>query len=83
MDYYNLTNSDLEALVLAHRYLYYILGNPIISDYKYDKLEKFAITRLSKDSPVNTVGSDLLSSYSELIISKALQMQKFNQSKSL
>lgn len=31
---------NLEILLLAHKYAYYELNNPIISDYQYDLIER-------------------------------------------
>ena len=42
-------------VVLAHRYLYYVKGTPVITDQEYDKLE----AALPDGDPVkNGVGSD-------------------------
>jgi NAD-dependent DNA ligase len=32
--------SELEDIILFHKYLYYERAEPIISDYEYDKLER-------------------------------------------
>lgn len=64
-------SNQLEKLVLAHRYLYYVLDDPIISDFEYDKLEREARASLPEDSPIQDVGSSLRSSYSEDIIKYA------------
>jgi NAD-dependent DNA ligase len=54
-----------EMLVQAHRYLYYVLGVPIISDYDYDMLER----KLPSDSSVRqSVGSDRASDYTGSVI---------------
>lgn len=53
---------SLENTILAHRYLYYVKSTPVISDYEYDILEKEAIKEIPD---LNTISSDLESSYSE------------------
>ena len=55
-------SEDLENKIMAHRYLYYVLGKPIITDREYDELEKRA-SILPPNSPVHKPGSDLASSY--------------------
>jgi len=70
----NLTPENLEALVMAHRYLYYVLNTPIISDYEYNQLEHEAREVLPKSSPVHSAGSEANSSYSDYIRMLALQM---------
>ncbi len=66
--------SELEKLVLVHRYLYYVEANPIISDYEYDEIEKAARLQLPFDNVVHQVGSSLPSSYSEEIKQYALSL---------
>lgn len=58
-------DAQLEKTVLAHRYLYYVCAHPIISDRRYDELEKEARAILPKSSDVNKVGSAIESEYSE------------------
>ena len=59
-----------EKLVAAHRYLYYVLNCPVISDYEYDVMER----ALPEDSIVRlTVGSEAEEDYAEDI--KALTQQ--------
>ena len=62
----NLTN-----LLLFHRYMYYVLAEPIISDYEYDMLEKDLVQLETEypefkrpDSPTDTIGADMASAYS-------------------
>lgn len=51
-----------EKLLAAHRYLYYVLSRPIISDYEYDMMEK----ELPEDSLIRLiVGSDWDGDYPE------------------
>lgn len=52
---------------LEHRYRYYVLNEPIISDYEYDILEKEA-KKNDINGILNTPGSSLKSSYPEEII---------------
>lgn len=56
---------------MAHRYLYYCLGEPVVSDYVYDQMEREARNVLPEDSPVQGVGSSLGSSYTKDQIYKA------------
>lgn len=60
----NLTPEELEANVMAHRYLYYVCCTPVLQDYDYDALERVACSRLPETSPVHKPGSDLERSYS-------------------
>ena len=57
--------SNEEKLVLAHRYLYYVLAQPVLPDAEYDKIERRAREILPEDNIVHRVGSSLPSSYSE------------------
>lgn len=54
----------LEDLVMAHRYLYYVLADTVVSDAVYDALERAARAALPAGSPVHGVGSSLAASYS-------------------
>ena len=72
----------LEELVLIHRYLYYVMAEPVISDHSYDILEKQARAVCKETSPVHKVGSSLPSSYSEDTIKKAIALlnkETFNE----
>lgn len=60
----------LERIVMAHRYLYYVLADPILKDWDYDKLDKELVDILNEKftedecrSPVLFPGSDLKESY--------------------
>jgi NAD-dependent DNA ligase len=53
---------------LVHRYLYYVLDNPVISDYDYDMLEKAARKLVNESHPINSPGSSLRQSYPDYII---------------
>jgi NAD-dependent DNA ligase len=66
--------ADLEKQVLAHRYLYYVLAEPILPDLDYDVLERKARAVCSADSPVQGVGSSLPSSYSAEVVEYAKQI---------
>ncbi len=54
---------SIELLCLAHRYLYYVKMNPVISDQKYDLIEKEALKSVSRDSLLHKPGSDLEQDY--------------------
>ena len=58
---------SIEDQCLVHRYLYYVKGRPIISDYEYDMLEKKAILTAPENHPIHSAGSDLESSYPQNI----------------
>ena len=65
----NLENiEDKKKEILVHRYLYYVLNEPIISDYEYDTLEKNYLKNNSNDADITKPGSSLSSSYSQEII---------------
>lgn len=59
--------TDIDV-VMAHRFLYYVLGNPVISDREYDKLEAPV-----KDQ-IPPVGSDRVQDYSNKQIDLATQL---------
>jgi len=67
---------NLEKEILAHRYLYYILNRPILSDREYDIKEKYAKSILPENSPVFSMGSDLESSYPKEVIEFAKKLLK-------
>lgn len=62
------TMLSIKKLVLAHRYLYYVLARPILSDYEYDKLE---VSLTEEEKREIGVGSSLKESYSQEIIDLA------------
>lgn len=64
-----------ELEVLAHRYLYYVLGEPVLPDLVYDVLEHEARGICPRESPVHGVGSSLSSSYSEAVVKRAKELQ--------
>lgn len=61
-------------MLLKHRYLYYVLNDPEITDIQYDKMEK-QLQQFESDnssmvhphSPTRTVGSSDVSSYPKSI----------------
>ena len=61
----------LEREVMVHRYLYYVLAEPVISDMEYDLLDRKAVAACPPESPVHQVGSSLPNSYSKEIIREA------------
>lgn len=63
----------IEDQCMVHRYLYYVVGTPMISDYDYDMLEKIAVLNAPKNHPIHSTGSDLESSYKKNIIDIANQ----------
>jgi DNA ligase (NAD+) len=62
--------ADLRALVIYHEWRYYILNDPVISDYEYDQLYKL-LQKLeaehpglvTPDSPTQRVSSDLTADF--------------------
>jgi hypothetical protein len=62
-------------LCLAHRYLYYCLAEPVLSDHEYDKLESAAIAEfIGDDCPLSYPGGDNPQAYSQKTIDLALSM---------
>jgi NAD-dependent DNA ligase len=61
----------LENQVMAHRYLYYVLSDTVLSDAVYDLLEREARAVCPPESPVHGLGSSLPSDYSEEVKSIA------------
>lgn len=66
--------TPIELKLLAHRYLYYVLCSPILSDYEYDCLEAKAEAETPAGSLIFTVGSDLASSYPLEVQAYALKL---------
>jgi len=66
-----------EDLILLHRYCYYVLCDPIISDFIYDQLETEARKVCPETSVVHKVGSVLSSSYPDYI--KELAKTKYGK----
>lgn len=61
---------ELSSELKLHNYNYYVLNNPVITDFEYDimmhelqELEKLFPEYAAPDSPTRTVGSDLTSDY--------------------
>jgi NAD-dependent DNA ligase len=67
---------EYEDEVMAHRYLYYVLSEPVLPDAAYDVIERLARKVCPLESPVHGVGSSLPSSYSAAQIELALAKQK-------
>jgi NAD-dependent DNA ligase len=65
--------SDLkkEDRCLVHRYLYYVMDTPIISDYIYDAMEREARKFADENHPILKVGSSLAKDYPEHIVNIA------------
>lgn len=51
-----------EDVVMRHRFLYYVLGKPVISDVEYDQLERVVLERWPV-SVCSEVGSSEISDY--------------------
>jgi len=73
--------------VMAHRYLYYVLAKPIISDQEYDRLEKQVsqkfdaengvwVDLLPPEHPLNKPGSSDPKSYTAKQVRLAKKMLK-------
>jgi NAD-dependent DNA ligase len=69
-----MTPKELETEVMAYRYLYYVLAEPVLSDHDYDVLERKVRAVLPSDSPVQGVGSSLSHSYTQVQINRAEDM---------
>lgn len=67
-------NPSIEDLVMAHRYMYYVLAETVLPDHQYDILERQGRLLLPDTSPVQRVGSDLSSSYTEYQINLARKL---------
>lgn len=65
---------DLGTRVMAHRYLYYVLADPVLTDFAYDALERLARESLPATSPVHGIGSSLPRSYTAEQVSCAMLM---------
>lgn len=64
---------------LVHRYLYYVLDSPIISDYEYDILEEAAKKKVGDYHLLNSPGSSLRSSYPDYIINLIEQIERVDR----
>lgn len=58
---------NLALAAMAHRYLYYVKNQPVISDQEYDKLEERVRKFAPPDHPIHKVGSDQDSSYDDTV----------------
>jgi NAD-dependent DNA ligase len=58
-------NPTLEDVIMAHRYMYYVLADTRLLDHEYDILERQGRSLLDEASSVHKVGSDLDSSYTQ------------------
>lgn len=67
-------NDELADKCLIHRYLYYVLSEPIMPDAQYDAMEKKAKETCEENHPINKPGSSLKSSYTEDIIKQANEL---------
>ncbi len=65
-----------ERILLAHRYLYYVLGRPVISDFEYDKLEREHLKKFPDSVAMNQPGSDKAEHYSAEVQRLALILLK-------
>jgi hypothetical protein len=65
---------ELEDSILCHKYLYYVVADPVISNYEYDKLERKARKILPKNSPALKIGSDRVFDYSDKIARMAIDL---------
>ncbi len=68
-----MTPAETIKLCLAHRYLYYVLSSPVISDYEYDMLERNLTTG---EREALGVGSELAADYSPEVIGMAEKLRK-------
>lgn len=65
-----------EDLLMAHRYLYYVMKTPILPDSVYDEFEKEALEfgSISENSPVRKPGSDNKRDYPRCIAGLAMYL---------
>ena len=71
-----MTPQEHEDRIMLHRYCYYVLANPLATDFQYDIWEREAREVCAPESPVHGVGSCLPSSYSDRIKELAEEMTK-------
>ena len=64
---------ELRNLIIYHEHRYYILNDPVISDYEYDqlfkileKIEQESPELITPDSPTQRVSTDLISDFSSV-----------------
>jgi hypothetical protein len=69
---------DGERDLMAHRYLYYVLAEPVLTDSAYSLIESSFLSALDQYSDVfsimQLVGSDLADSYTDDEIARAIQL---------
>ena len=53
-----LTQGEAEDRILFHRFNYYVLGSPLVSDATYDEMERELVKRWSGSRIAVTVGSE-------------------------
>ncbi len=53
----NSSYNPLVLEVLAHRYLYYVLARPVLTDYDYDMLERLAKNEITYPDDPNVAAS--------------------------
>lgn len=66
-----MNREEMYVLIRAHQYLYYVLGEPVISDHDFDRLEG----RFEDKYGGSPIGSDLASSYTKGEISLARKLK--------
>lgn len=66
-----MTDAELSLAVMTHRYRYYVLAKPTISDQEYDALEREAVERLPAGHPVHQCGSDRAQDYEPEVVREA------------
>lgn len=64
-------NLNLVEQIQFHRYRYYVMYDPLITDLEYDMLDRKALEQFPDDPVLNSVGSELISSYPQHIIDLA------------
>lgn len=70
-----------ETELMSHRYLYYVLGTPIIPDREYDRRERLFLEVIkdmegSQNSPLHDTGSDRAESYTLEQVSLATALKE-------
>lgn len=65
-----MTLQQAEEEILYHRYLYYVKGRPVLTDYDYDMMERAYLKEFPDSVVINTPGSDSISTYPKHLIEK-------------
>ena len=60
-----------ERFLLAHRYLYYVVGHPVLRDVDYDAIERGALDIIPADSPLMRPGSSNPTDYPAVVMKMA------------